>query len=110
VYLITTRCYLQIIGQLQLSHKIIGIYSGVWKYGNVLLSRARYLKKVTCLDKILLVLFLFKHSTLVNTVAVHECQGGFFLKVLFLISDRRVCTQFAIEINRTCFMVCFMIA
>ena len=46
MYLITTRCYLQIIGQLQLSHnKIIGIYSGVWKYGNALLSRASYLKK-----------------------------------------------------------------
>jgi len=31
--------------------------------------RASYLKNVTCLDKILFVLFLFKHSIFANTIA-----------------------------------------
>jgi len=56
--------------------------SGVWKYGNVVLVHGQISEKVTCPDKILLVLFLFKHPKLQTQLLVHECQGGLFLKVL----------------------------
>jgi hypothetical protein len=56
--------------------------------------RASYLKKVTCSDKILLVLFFINIWYLQTQLLVHECQGGLFLQILpLLISDRGVCTQ-----------------
>ena len=41
-----------------------------------------YLKKVTRPDKILLVLFFLNIQYLQTQLLVHECQDGFFLKVL----------------------------